>query len=74
MQVSSQCCARTGERAASERTACANHAGCTAPEIMAVSGHSTLAQVQIYIDEVEGDRMADAAMQKLGAIKGTRSG
>jgi integrase/recombinase XerD len=50
------------------------HAGCTAPEIMAVSGHSTLAQVQIYIDEVERDRMADAAMQKLEAIKRTRSG
>jgi integrase/recombinase XerD len=48
------------------------HAGCTAPEIMAVSGHSTLAQVQIYIDEVEQDRMADAAMQKLK--ERTRSG
>jgi len=33
------------------------HAGCTAPEIMAVSGHSTLAQVQVYIDEAEQDRM-----------------
>jgi len=43
------------------------HAGCTAPEIMAVSGHSTLAQVQIYIDEVERDRMADAAIEKLEA-------
>jgi integrase len=43
------------------------HAGCTAPEIMAVSGHSTLAQVQIYIDEMERDRMADAAIQKLEA-------
>ena len=50
------------------------HAGCTAPQIMAVSGHSTLAQVQIYIDEVERDRMADAAMQKLESIKRTRSG
>ena len=26
---------------------------------MVVSGHSTLAQVQIYIDEVERDRLAD---------------
>ena len=26
-------------------------AGCTAPEIMAVSGHRTLGQVQIYIEE-----------------------
>jgi integrase/recombinase XerD len=50
------------------------HAGCTAPEIMAVSGHSTLAQVQIYIDEVESDRMADAAIQKLEAKKRTTSG
>lgn len=41
------------------------HAGCTAPEIMAISGHSTLSQVQIYIDEVEQERMADAAMNKL---------
>ncbi len=41
------------------------HAGCTAPEIMSVSGHSTLAQVQIYIDEFEAEKMADAAMEKL---------
>lgn len=41
------------------------HAGCTAPEIMAVSGHSTLAQVQVYIDEFEAEKMADAAMDKL---------
>lgn len=47
------------------------HAGCTGPEIMAVSGHSSLAQVQIYIDEVEQERMAEAAMDKLaGAVKG----
>ena len=39
-------------------------AGCTAPEIMAISGHRTLAQVQIYIDEVEQDRMAEAATNK----------
>ena len=38
--------------------------GCTAPEIMAVSGHSTLAQVQVYIAGVEQERMADAAMDK----------
>jgi integrase/recombinase XerD len=41
------------------------HAGCTGPEIMSVSGHATLAQVQVYIDEVEQERMADAAMMKL---------
>ena len=40
-------------------------AGCTAPEIMAVSGHRTLAQVQIYIEEANRKRMAEAAMNKL---------
>jgi integrase len=40
------------------------HAGCTGAEIMAVSGHSSLAQVQVYIDAVEQDRMAEAAMVK----------
>ena len=40
------------------------HAGCTAPEIVAVGGWSTLAQVQVYIDQVEQERMADAAMAK----------
>jgi integrase len=40
-------------------------AGCTAPEIMAVSGHSTLAQVQIYIEEVNREKMAEAAMAKV---------
>jgi integrase/recombinase XerD len=39
-------------------------AGCTAAEIMAVSGHSTLAQVQVYIDEVNRERLADAATLK----------
>jgi integrase len=41
------------------------HAGCTGPEIMAISGHSTLAQVQVYIEGVEQERMAEAAMMKL---------
>ena len=49
------------------------HAGCTGPEIMAVSGHSSLAQVQVYIDEVEQVRMAEAAMEKLAAKKRTAS-
>jgi integrase len=40
------------------------HDGCTGPEIMAVSGHSTLAQVQVYIDEGEQERMASSAMDK----------
>jgi integrase/recombinase XerD len=41
------------------------HAGCTAPEIMAISGHSTLAQEQVYIDEVEQERRAETAMSKM---------
>jgi integrase len=45
------------------------HAGCTGPEIMAVSGHSSLAQVQVYIDGVEQERMAESAMDKLAAKK-----
>jgi integrase/recombinase XerD len=45
------------------------HAGCTGPEIMAVSGYSTLNQVQIYIDEVDQERMAASAMVKLAAKK-----
>jgi integrase/recombinase XerD len=45
------------------------HAGCTGPEIMAVSGHSSLAQVQVYIEAAEQVRMADAAIDKRVAIK-----
>jgi integrase/recombinase XerD len=45
------------------------HAGCTGPEIMSVSGHSSLAQVEIYIAEVEQERMAEAAIKKLEARK-----
>jgi hypothetical protein len=40
------------------------HAGATAPELMAVSGHNSLAQVQPYIADAEQARMADAAMAK----------
>jgi integrase/recombinase XerD len=45
------------------------HSGCTGPEIMAVSGHSTLTQVQVYIDEVEQERMAGSAMDKRSAAE-----
>jgi len=41
--------------------------GRTGPEIMHVSGHATLAQVQVYVDAVEQKRMADAAMAKRAA-------
>ena len=43
------------------------HAGCTAPEIMAVSGHATLSEVQKYINAVEQERLAEAAMVKRAA-------
>jgi integrase len=45
------------------------HAGCTAPQIMAVSGHSSLAQVQVYLDEVEQVRLAEDAIALLEARK-----
>ncbi len=41
------------------------HAGATGVELMAISGHSSLDQVQVYINEVEQERAADAAMTKL---------
>jgi integrase len=44
------------------------HAGATGVELMAVSGHSSLDQVQIYIAEVEQERAADAAMTKLASV------
>jgi hypothetical protein len=43
----------------------AAHAGCTGVELMALGGHSSLEQVQEYIDEVDQERAADAAMIKL---------
>jgi integrase/recombinase XerD len=43
------------------------HAGCTAPEIMAISGHASLSEVQKYIIAVEQDRLAEAAMIKRAA-------
>ena len=39
---------------------------------MSVSGHSSLAQAQVYIEEVEQGRMAEAAMEKLTAKKRTQ--
>jgi hypothetical protein len=32
---------------------------------MAVSGHSTLAQAQIYIEEADREKMAGSAMRKV---------
>jgi hypothetical protein len=36
---------------------------------MNVNGHSSLAQLQEYLDEVEQERQADAALIKLMAAK-----
>jgi integrase len=38
-------------------------AGCTAPQIMAISGHKTLAQVQRYIEAAEQTTLAQAAIE-----------
>jgi integrase/recombinase XerD len=45
----------------------AAHAGCTGTELMALSGHATLSQLQVYLDEVDQERQADAAMEKVKA-------
>jgi len=50
------------------------HAGATGVELMAVSGHSSLDQVQEYLDEVDQERAADAAMTKLANSVATPSG
>jgi site-specific recombinase XerD len=42
------------------------HRGATAVELQAISGHSSLAQLQEYLNEVEQERAADAALAKLG--------
>jgi hypothetical protein len=36
---------------------------------MAITGHRTLAQVQVYIDEVEQERLAEDAMNNLVAAR-----
>lgn len=41
------------------------HSGATGTEMMNVSGHSSLDQLQEYLDEVDQERAADAAMTKM---------
>jgi integrase len=41
------------------------HSGATGVELMSVSGHSSLDQLQEYLNEVDQERSADAAMMKL---------
>jgi integrase len=45
------------------------HAGCLPAEIMAITGHSSLSQLQIYIAEYDRERMAQSAVEKLMAAK-----
>jgi len=40
-------------------------AGCTAPQIAAISGHRSLREVQRYIDAADRSRMAEAGMARL---------
>jgi integrase/recombinase XerD len=46
------------------------HAGCTASEMMNVSGHASMQQLQEYLHEVEQEHLADAAMDKLERAEG----
>lgn len=39
-------------------------AGCTAPEIMSISGHRNLKEVQTYIEDVNRLRLAESALRK----------
>jgi integrase len=50
------------------------HAGATGVELTAVSGHSSLDQVQEYLDEVDQERAAEAAMSKLTTMPETKAG
>jgi integrase len=45
-------------------------AGCSANEIAAVSGHKTLREVQRYTEAVDQERMARAAIRRLGGSTG----
>jgi integrase len=42
-------------------------AGCTAPQIAAISGHKSLVEVQRYIDDANRDKMAEDGMAKIVA-------
>ncbi len=46
-------------------------AGCTALEIMAILGHSSLAEAEKYTRSARQEHMADAAMDRLEAEQGT---
>jgi integrase len=56
------CSAHGVRKAASRRLA---QAGCTAHEIMAITGHKTLKEVTRYTSAVDRKRLAESAMQKI---------
>ena len=56
--VRKSCCRRLAE------------AGCTGPEIMSISGRTTLKEVERYIKAANQERMAEAEM---GKVSGTPS-
>lgn len=58
-----ECAAHGLRKAASRRLA---EAGCTAHQIMAITGHKTLREVTRYTDSVDRREMAAVAMKKLG--------
>jgi hypothetical protein len=43
------------------------HKGLSPHEMQSISGHKTLAMVQLYTDEVDREKLADAAFEKLTA-------
>lgn len=59
----SACSAHGLRKAACRRLA---EAGCSAPEIAAISGHKSLREVQRYIEEADQARLAMAAIGRLG--------
>jgi integrase len=66
-----QCSAHGLRKAACRRLA---EAGCSANEIMAVSGHSDLREVTIYTAAAEQKRLATQAMASIGSGTGTGVG
>jgi len=48
------------------------HTGCTGTELMALRAHGSLAQLQMYLDEVDQEHQADAAIAKLMASRTKR--
>jgi integrase len=63
------CAAHGLRKAASRRLA---EAGCTAHQIMAITGHKTLREVTRYTEAADRRELAEAAMAKIG--RGTSSG